>query len=110
MTPPLSQPLVPARLPPQHRRALMVAAALALAVHALLLLRWPALTQQVRAGSAVGTVSTRIIAPPAAPPEPMATPQVPEEVAAPPPVPATGQRRVRRALSAQAVAGQGLLP
>ena len=52
MTPPLSQPLVPARLPPQHRRALMVAAALALAVHALLLLRWPALTQQVRAGSA----------------------------------------------------------
>ena len=84
MTPPLSQPLVPARLPPQHRRALVVAAALALALHALLLLRWPALTQQVRAGSAVGTVSTRIIAPP----EPMATPQVPEEVAAAPPVPA----------------------
>lgn len=88
MTPPLSQPFVPARLPPQHRRALVVAAALALALHAMLLLRWPALTQQVRAGSAVGTVSTRIIAPPAAPPEPMATPQVPEEVAAPPPVPA----------------------
>ena len=84
---PSSQPFVIAQLPPQHRRALVVAGVLALALHALLLLRWPALSQQVRAGTAVGAVNMRIIAPPAAPAAPVVPPQPSEEIESPPQVP-----------------------
>lgn len=82
-----SLPLTPT-LPPAHPRGLIVATVLALALHAALLLRWPAMNLQARAGAALGTIDTRIIAPTPAPtPAPTAPPEEVEEPVAEPSVP-----------------------
>ncbi|MCB2034478.1 MAG: hypothetical protein KDF57_14665, partial [Ottowia sp.] len=55
---------MPESLPAQRARpgALALAVVLAVALHAALLLGWYGLTQQLRAGSALGSMSTRLIA------------------------------------------------
>lgn len=106
MTHTLPQPLALPALSPRHRRALGVALVLALGLHAALLLRWSLPNQLVRAGASVGTVSTRMIAPPAPPSlpvapeepapepvvEPITPPPTPEARPAPRPKPKPAQR------------------
>lgn len=91
MTHALPQPLALPALWPRHRRALGVALVLALGLHAALLLRWSLPSQLVRAGASVGTVSTRMIAPPAPPSLPVApeepAPEPVVEPITPPPTP-----------------------
>ena len=88
--------LPPLPAAPFNRRGLALATALALALHAALLLGWPALRLPVRAGAELGTMSTRLIAPPAAPtaaPVAPAAPQArPEPAPPPPPKPAPKPR------------------
>ncbi|MDO5624830.1 MAG: DUF3108 domain-containing protein [Pseudomonadota bacterium] len=90
-------PLLPPLLPAAPRRALVLATAAALGLHAVLLLGWPSFNTPVRAGASHGTVTTRVIvqAPPAppAPPEPPA----PEPTPAPPPPPPTPRPDARPA-------------
>lgn len=84
---------MPESLPAQRARpgALALAVVLAVALHAALLLGWYGLTQQLRAGSALGSMSTRLIAaapqPAPAAPETQAQPQTPAPPSPPKPAP-----------------------